>query len=489
MVENKKLPNIVLFVADELRGSTISLDQQHNSVIKTPNIDALARDGVAFTNCFTVNPVCAPSRISIFTGQYVHSSNHRSLYQLLEPHEDNLFKFLKKNGYEVISIGRNDLFTKAAMKESYSKRVPIHMPSGEIKDLLSQVKTNPFNFTDSMYKTLYFGKRTDEQAKDVDYYIIQDALEYLNSNPKKPFCLYIAMNFPHPPYTVEEPYFSMYNRSKVQSPIPPKLDDKPEFMRLMHKRAGLNKLKEADFREIIATYYGMITRLDAQFGQIISKLKKIGQYDNTAIFFFSDHGDYAGNYGLTEKWPNAFQDCLVNIPLIFKIPGIMPKHYIFEHLIESIDIFPTIMEIAQVNTKYTHFGKTLIPLITEELKYHRDAVFSEGGYNPREPQCFETPVKDPKNPLVGIYYDKTNLPLEKPETVARSVMIRTRFWKYVMRSSGMEELYDLKYDPNEVNNLVDIYVYHQTKTELKEELLRWYLETSDNAHYKKQRNL
>jgi len=489
MAESKPLPNIIIFVPDEMRSDSFSLGGARNPVIKTPNIDQLASEGVAFTNCFTVNPVCAPSRISTFTGQYVHSSNHRSLYQLLAPHEDNLFKFLKKKGYEVIWIGRNDLFSRKAIKESITKRISMILPSGTIKDIASKVKINPFNKDDKMYKSHYFGKRTEEQGKDIDFNIIQSALEYLDSSPKKPFCLYLALNFPHPPYSVEEPYFSMYDRDKVPAPIPPKLEDKPEFMQIIHKRYGLDKLTEADFREIVATYYGMITRIDDQFGQVIKKLKEIGEYDNSAIFFFADHGDFAGNYGLTEKWPNAFQDCLINIPLVFKIPNNIPEKRVYHNLVESIDIFPTIMEIAGVKTKYTHFGKSLIPLLKGDVKIHREAVFAEGGYNSREPQCFEPPVKNPDVPLAGVYYEKTNIPINNPETVARSAMIRTKMWKLIIRSSGKEELYDLAYDPNELNNLIEVDAYHKVKINLKEKILRWYLNTSDNAHWKKYRHV
>ena len=101
-----ELPNIIIFTADEMRGDCISLSRKLNEIIKTPNIDKLARDGIAFTNCFAVNPVCVPSRIAVFTGQYPHSNAHRSLYQMLQPNEENLFKFLKEKGYEVIYIGK-----------------------------------------------------------------------------------------------------------------------------------------------------------------------------------------------------------------------------------------------------------------------------------------------------------------------------------------------------------------------------------------------
>ena len=483
MVENNSLPNIVIFVPDEMRGDTISLGGKGNKIIKTPNIDQLAKEGAAFTKCFTVNPVCVPSRCCIFTGQYIHSNGHRSLYQLLQPYEENLFKFLKNKGYEVIWIGRNDLFDKDTISLSVNESVTYK----DLFDKKPRYKMNPFSEDHPLRKSFYYGERTQEEANDIDYYTIQKALEYLDSNLKTPFCLYIAIAFPHPPYTVEKPYFSMYNRDNIPSPIPPKHDDKPEFMRLMYKRYGLDKLTKEDYKEIIATYYGMVSKVDIQFGQIITKLKQIGEYDNSAIFFFADHGDFMGDYGLTEKWPNAFQDCLINIPLIIKIPGIKNKNNIYDNLVSSIDIFPTVMDIARIESQYTHYGKSLIPLLQNEVSVHREAIFAEGGYNPREPQCFELSVKSPNTPFLGIYYDKTNIPKENRSTVARSAMIRTKRWKLVIRDKGKEELYDLIDDSNELINLIDNSEYNKVNIDLKEHLLRWYLRTSDNADWKRKR--
>ncbi|MHA1381040.1 MAG: sulfatase-like hydrolase/transferase [Candidatus Helarchaeota archaeon] len=476
----EEIPNIVIFIADEMRGDTISIDKKINPIIKTPNIDDLVKDGATFRNCFSVSPVCVPSRCCIFTGQYVHNG-HRSLYQLLRPHEDNLFKILKKNGYEVTWIGRNDLFNKSAMASNLSKILKITKKLKKVK-----IKENPFPKDHPMRKSFYYGMR-EESYYDIDSAIIETAIEYLESQIREPFCLYIALNFPHPPYTVEEPYFSMYDRAEIPAPIPPKIDDKPESMRLMYSRYGLDKLSKDDFREIIATYYGMITRVDTQFGQILKKLKEIGKYKSTSIFFFSDHGDYAGDYGLTEKWPNNFQDCLINIPLVVKIPGIIPKNKVFTQLVESIDIFPTILEISKVKTRYTHFGKSLIPLLKGKEQTHREFVFAEGGYNLNEPQCFEDVVKSPELPLIGIYYDKTNIPLEKPLTVARSAMIRTQEWKLIIRNEGKEELYNLKVNPQELDNLIDNAKYYQIIQDLKEKLLKWYLNTSDNPHWERKR--
>ncbi len=486
-LENKTdLPNILIFLPDEMRADTVSLGGKINPVIKTPNIDKVAEDGMIFTNCFTASPFCVPSRCATFTGQYVHSSGHRSLYQMLEPHEENLFKFLRENGYAVYWMGRNDLFNPETIKVSVSKYFNISNNPFLIKQLLKG-KKNPFPQNHRFSKSFYFGKRNEQEAKDIDYFTIQNALEYLDSKPDRPFCLYIALAFPHPPYTVEEPFFSIYDRRKVPAPIISNLENKPEFMKRVHERYGLNNLSEEDFREIVATYYGMITRVDDQFGQIINKLKSIGEYDNTAIFFFADHGDYAGNYGLTEKWPGSLQDCLVNVPLIAKIPGFQPIKKIYDDLVETIDIFPTILEIAQVKTKYTQFGKSLIPLINKEGTIHREAVFSEAGFNAREPQCFENVVKDSNDPLMGIYYEKTNLPKENRNLVTRATMIRTKEWKYILRNDAMEELYDIKNDPQELDNLINDEDQIQTLLELRERMLRWYLDTSDNPNWKRMR--
>ncbi len=479
MTERKNLPNIVIYLPDSMRGDAVSLGGLVNSDIKTPNIDQVAKEGVAFTNCFTVNTVCVPSRCCAFTGQYVHSNGHRGLYQLLQPHEENLFKFLKDNDYNVIWVGRNDLFSKELGKISVSKRIKVNRSF--------HYKSNPHPENHYLRKSFYYGERTKEEAKDIDYYLIQDTLKYLDSDLKTPFCLYVSLYFPHPPYTVEEPYFSMYDRDKIPTPIRSKLDDKPEFMRVIHERYGLTNLKEDDFKEILATYYGMVTRVDDQLGEILNKLKEIGEYENSAISIFSDHGDFTGNYGLTEKWPNAFQDCLTRVPLIMKIPGVKPKAKIFNQLVQSIDIFPTILDIAQIKTPYTHFGKSLMPIIKGEKEKIRDAVFAEGGYDLREPQCFETIIKNPNDPNIGIYYEKTNIPQEQPLTVARSVMIRTLEWKLILRSAGKEELYNLGTDPNELYNLIDSSTNEVTKNDLKEKLIRWYLRTSDNSDWKRKR--
>lgn len=533
MSNNDKLPNIIILIADEMRGDIIQ-----NSQVKIPHIRSIGNDGVTFTNNFSVNPVCGPARCCMFTGQYPHNNGHRSLYQLLRPHEENLFKFLKRKGYWVHWIGRNDFLTKQSIPQSVNKRIKpiphlvlkifkkmirkfIRKSSKKQLFIINQVikelidvfirktypmvqspllrklmepyyKLNPYPFNHSLRKSFYYGARTKEQALDFDSIITDKTVNFIEkANSKQPFCLYLAFNFPHPPYTVEEPFFSMYNSEDIDDLIPPNIDKKPQFMKLMRKFYGLENLPEKNFKEIRATYYGMISRLDAQIGMILDHLKTHDLYDNSAIFFLVDHGDYAGDYGLSEKWPTGFEDCLLKVPLLIKLPNSTPKGKIYSEFTQSIDIFPTILELARIKTPYTHFGKSLIPLLIGTKDKIRNEVFAEGGYDSREPQCFEKSVVSENIPLMGIYYDKTQIPQKYPNSVCRSAMIRTKKWKVVIRSAedAVEELYNLEDDPQELDNLIDNPEFTEVQTDLKNRLLDWYLKTSDNPHWYHKRDV
>ena len=259
----------------------------------------------------------------------------------------------------------------------------------------------------------------------------------------------------------------------------------------MRDTYGLSKLKSSDFKEIRATYYGMAAKLDYQIGSLLSVLKQQGLYDNSLILFTSDHGDFAGDYGLTEKWPNAMNDCLLKVPLIIRFPKLNSNTATIYQLTQSIDLFPTILQLANIKTNYTHYGKTLTDLIQgKEGRIHSE-VFAEGGYDPREPQCYESHIGGIENNLSGIYFHKIQLAQDYPSSVCRTVMIRNEEFKLVLKSMEQEinEFYDLKKDPHETINQIKNSEYSSQIQEMKENLLRWYLKTSDNPHWEHIRSL
>jgi len=464
----KKL-NFLLFMPETLRADSIGY--LGNSIIRTPHIDELAKEGIIFTKVFVQHTVCSPSRCSIFTGWYPHSNGHRTLTYLLRSYERSLFRDLKEAGYYVQAFGKNDLLAQES--------IPSHFDSVELivkPETFSFPHHPPWPLEHKYYKSFYYGEKPSTYSKDFDWACIESACRFLENPPQEPFCLFLPLSLCHPPYYVEEPYFSMYDPSIVEPPIPADFKDKRIFMEFLHKVHGIDNLDEWDLRKIKATYYGMVTKLDDMFGKVIEKLQKTGLYDNTVVIFFSDHGDYTGDYGLVEKWWTGFQDCLIRVPLIIRVPG-FPENKVVESLVEMIDLYPTVLELAGIKPKHSHFGKSLIPLMEGKIEYSRDAVFAEGGHNFNEEHCFE-PV------LEGIYYEKTMLPRKySPKVFAKSIMVRTEEFKYIYCPQDIDELYDLKNDPKELENIISRPDSKVIVEELRDRLLKWMLETADTVPF------
>lgn len=173
-----------------------------------------------------------------------------------------------------------------------------------------------------MWARLFYGGQRDAQAAfDYDEAVCQSAVEWLESSPPEPFCLFMPLIWPHCPFEAEEPYFSMYDRSKMPAPVSvsAKTGYEPRYMGAIRERYGLGRVGPAEWAEIVATYYGMITRLDDQFGRIMDVVHAKGFWDTSTTMFFTDHGEYLGDYGLIEKWPAGLSNSLTQNPLIIGV--------------------------------------------------------------------------------------------------------------------------------------------------------------------------
>lgn len=217
--ESKARPNYVLFMPDQLRYDCIGAFG--NNCIKTPNIDQLAASGTKFTNNFLQHSVCSQSRCSIFTSKYPHVTGKRGLNSLLQPFEDNLFKTLKENGYHVAILGpRGDLFAEGATEisvDEYGFFVEPEVQFTAGKEEPTELK----KVFDLWGRLFYKGKR--EAVVDYDEALIKSAELWLKNAPNdKPWILLLPLIFPHCPFNVEEPYFSMYERENLPKPSDPK---------------------------------------------------------------------------------------------------------------------------------------------------------------------------------------------------------------------------------------------------------------------------
>jgi len=334
------------------------------------------------------------------------------------------------------------------------------------------------------YYSMFAGKlgvAAGEVYADSDWAHVRGAIDLIRNPPTdQPLSIYLPLTYPHPPYAVEDPWFSLIDRRTLPPRVsPPGPEGEPGILRGIRARQGLTGWREERWDELRATYYGMCARVDHQFGLIVNALRDAGLYDDALIVFYSDHGDFTGDYGLVEKTQNTFADCLTNVPLIIKPPRGTPiAPGVREQLVELIDIGATVEALTGIEPDHTHFGRSLLPVLADPCTPGRDAVFCEGGRLRGETHAAERESEgstDPRN----LYWPRLSLQrLEGPEHT-KAVMCRTSGYKYVRRLYERDELYDLRCDPAERVNLIDDASLADVLTNLKERLLTFYLETSD----------
>ncbi len=481
-------PHILIFNPDQWRGDV--LHHLGNPAAVTPNLDQLAaQDGVSFRNAFCQNPVCTPSRCSFMTGWYPHVRGHRTMFYMLRRDEPVLLKTLKEHGYYVWWGGKNDLVPGQFGYADYCD-VKYHPPRGpRYPDFHSFSDWRGEAYRDTYY-SFYYGKIERDPADGDPHYLDGDWLNVLGAidlikNPPpasagRPLCIYLPLGCPHPPYAVEDPYYSQIDPAALPPRIPtPDWQEKPSLLQGIAQRQNLQNWSEARWTALRTTYYGLCARVDAQFGLVVQALRDAGLYDDTAIFFFSDHGDFTGDYGLVEKTQNTFEDCLMRVPFLIKPPrGVPVQPGVREALVELIDFPATVEALTHIQPSHTHFGRSLLPLIAGQADVHRDAVFCEGGRLPGERHAMELESRSNQEPT-GLYWPRLSLQAQAGPYHGKATACRTARYKYVRRLLETDELYDLETDPHELHNRIHdpalLPVIHQ----LQERLLTFYQETAD----------
>lgn len=452
-------PNLILFFPDEMRADSLAC--YGNPATKTPNFDRLASEGARFENCHVQYPVCGASRCSLLTGWPTSVRGHRSLYYFLRPEEPNMFRYLKNAGYDVFWFGKNDALAQQSFEGSVTEWRDAPGAGGG-----AGVRAPASNGPTTM---LFPGGGDRRQTGD--YRLLQMAIKVLErKEASRPFCIFLPLTQPHPPYTVPADFDTLYKPGDLPPLIPPDLPNKPNFFQAMREKYGLKAVSDAELRKVRATYYGQVSYSDWLLGELMEALERTGRAKDTALVASSDHGDYAGDYGLIEKWPSGLESCLTHVPLIARVPGGSPG-YVGREMNELYDVMPTFLDLAGTRATHTHFARSLLPQIHGASGDPKRAAFSEGGYNTYEPQAFE--------PLLGgLYSPKTELQNERPETISRCASIKTTRHTYIARPGGQSELYDRQSDPGETRNLIDSKAHEGVREELQLRLMNWYIDTT-----------
>ncbi len=425
-------PNIIFILTDDQRFDAIGY--AGNKFVETPEMDALAKAGTYFNKAIVTTPICAASRASIITG--LHERAHNFNFQtgnVREEYMENSYPtLLKNNGYYTGFYGKygvryDDLEKQFDEFESYDR-------NNRYKD-----------------RRGYYYKTIDNDTVHLTRYTGQKALDFIDSNASgnEPFCLSLSFSAPHAHDPAEDQYFWQNSTNSLLTnitiPEPALSDDKyfnaqPEIV-----RQGFNRLRwtwrydtPEKYQHSLKGYYRMISGIDLEIKQIRKRLKEKGIEDNTVIIVMGDNGYFLGERQLAGKW--LMYDNSIRVPLIIFDPRVN-KHQDINDMVLNIDVTSTIADLANVEIPNTWQGKSLMPLVNQEKKsIDRDTV------------------------LIEHIWDF--------ESIAPSEGVRTNEWKYFryVNDKTIEELYNLKKDPLEINNLIGKKKYVETANKLRSKL-------------------
>lgn len=343
--EAKKRPNILLIIADQFRWDFIGA-YGLNPMGVTPNLDAMARRGVAFQNAVTNQPLCSPSRACLFTGQYATQTGVFTLGPGLRPGTATLATILRGQGYTANYIGKWHLAPNLRDKPASHGFVPLEYRGG-FDDLWQA--SNELELTSHPYEgTIWDGDGKPMHFKDiyrVDY-LTDLAVKFLRERHRKPFFLVVSQLEPHfqndavafiPPKEYATRYVNPYA---------------PEDLRFF----------PGDWQAQLPGYYGDIKRIDDSVGRLLKALEEQNLADETLVIFISDHGCHFRTRN--QEYKRSPHESSIHIPLIMQGPGLNQSRMISE-LVSMVDVAPTLLDAVGIKAPDSMRGKSALPLLSD----------------------------------------------------------------------------------------------------------------------------
>lgn len=472
----KKKYNVLWIMSDSMRAESLSC--YGHPTAKTPNFDKLAEEGTLFENCYTPYPICGPARCCMMTGWYPRNSGFRKNNYVLENRHPNLFKNMRQNDYYVAWYGKNDLFSPEIISKSVDECSPPkrYFPFGE--RIYSEVDERGY------YSFLRKPPKGDKKCNE-DYTTYEMADEFFsNYEQDKPFMLFLALSHPHVPFSVPEPYHNMYRTSDVEELRPSGLKDEPAARKIMKDLSRMEDFSDEELRRCAAVYMGMVSYSDYVLGEVVESLKRNGLYENTIIMAFSDHGEYAGDYGLVGKICSGQEDVLLRVPLIIRLPEAL-KGVRVPGPVSLLDVAYTTAQLTDTPLDEPHFGFSLVDSLYGKSDQEDRIVFSEGGFHFNQPYTFD-------HRSGGDYHEKhpeddytamANTGKVDINSNLTAVTLRTNTHKLVYRPRGVCELYDMEKDSKELDNLYYGNTHIEIRDQLKAKLMDWCVECCDIVPY------
>jgi arylsulfatase A-like enzyme len=487
--------NILFITADQWRGDT--LGYAGHPRIRTPNVDALAAEGVAFLNHYAQAAPCSPARACIYTGLY--QMNNRVVVNgaPLSDRFDNIARAARRAGYDPTLFGYTDvspdptvlppddpdLTTYEGILPGFTVRVKL--PNHE-KTWLSWLRAQGLELHSQELAHRPVGARPDEfsdappaYSKDQTQtaFVTDEFIRWLGEQDEgRPWFAHVSYLRPHPPFIVPPPYNTMFSPDEVDGFTRAATADEEaaqhpllDFILRTKMTDGfvqgapgrVRDLSERALRQIKATYWGMIAEVDAQIGRALDAVKAKGDWADTLVVFTSDHAEMLGDHWTLGK--GGYFDQSQHVPLVIRDPEASARGAKVAAFTESIDILPTMLERMGVSMRHHLDGQTLSPYLAGKAPAdERDAVHWEYDFREVAAQAAEQ------------WFNV-------PSTRLSMSVIRTARWKYVHFAALPPLLFDVENDPANLRNLADDPAYAPARIEMAERLLSWRAEHLDQT--------
>ena len=456
----------VLFIAiDDLRPELAC----YGAPVISPHIDRLASEGTVFERAYVQVALCMPSRVSMLTGRRPDTTgvvDFSVRFRDVLPNVVTLPQHFKNHGYNALGFGKifhnND---PKSWSEPLWKSDREQYHSEKAKKIQRWIEeehrklTYVWDLGDGVIKTKRPGNLPWE-APDVadsefrDGHITDAVLEKLESIKDEPFFLAVGYHKPHLPFNAPKKYFDLYDREKIplaSNPDPPK--DTPKIalynwndLRHYYGIPDVGPVSEEQARDLKHAYYACVSYVDAQIGRLLSRLEELKLSENTVVILWGDHGWQLGEHGMWDKHSNF--ESSTRIPLIVRTPGHQSGRT--QALIESVDLFPTLCDLAGLPMEGGLEGTSFVPLLEDPARGWKQAAFSQyrrviPGYGKVAP---------------GMGYSM------------RTDRYRFTEWMVPGTEFRAYELYDHEKDPGENANLAELPEYRQLKQDLLNQLQR-----------------
>ncbi|OVE78812.1 hypothetical protein BVY01_04340 [bacterium I07] len=481
--KHRSKPNLLFIWTDEQRPDTMAV--YGNTRIQAPNLNKLAEESVVFRNAYVSQPVCTPSRSTVMTGLWPHTSGCTENNLPLPPDVRVFPELLDDPEYRTGYVGKwhlgDEIFAQhgfeewVSMEDGYSRYYRKDRDRTERSSyhhFLIESGYRPDRISSNTFSRSYAARLPIEYCKP--RFLEMQAVDFLNRHKNEPFTLYVNFLEPHPPFF--GPLNNEHKLSDIEFPAnynDPLEDNEPLWYRIRQNMGIENKKGEFDltrdegWRRLIANYWGLVTQMDRSVGAILTALENLGLADNTIVVFTSDHGDMMGSHRLLNK--SVMYQESVQVPWLMRIPDMGKGQHIVNQHVSHIDLVPTLLDLMNTHSDPDLPGRSLRPMIDEGSA--GEDVFTEWTPNIHRYRPLT------KSYLPGVTVEETN----KVMQANRRAVISQDGMKLVLADNDLDQLYDLNKDPFETTNLINENHYKEIILANSKKIADWQRRVDDTV--------